>query len=495
MQPHTWPHPTRLAVDKLQREADGLKARAQALLHRMRYMAGRVREAAQLQPATRPPARAAQVRQEQALHPAPPPEQQQQPAAAGDAGAGASSAAAPEAADGAGASGSGGAGAAADAAGDAAAGAVAGAAEEQQAGMECPVCLAAVPAGADINVFSACGHAFCRDCAAKLVLQQGCCAVCRTKVRGARLGRPSRYQGAVQGAWSGWQRSTHTAAHLPPCPRRSPPSRCSAWRRGARAAPAAPATPSLRRWARWGLCGGGARGPQRSSAQSHASRPCACGCLGSCVPPFPLARQVTRPPIRPPSPAPTRGRSSRRASGRPRWRACCAACCTCRPPRPPRRRSSSPSSPTPSGWWPWRCRPTVRRAAAAGKGDRPGGLGSRMYGCRRACRKRAAVGSLVAVARVTALLPALLRPRRDQVCPAGRGRAAGGACCMACGGMLQTASMRSAALAGPPHVPPLAAAPNQPPAPPRTRPPAAARPRRGARCSRSARTTRCGCFC
>lgn len=48
--------------------------------------------------------------------------------------------------------------------------------------MECPVCLSLVPPGSDINVFSGCGHAFCKDCATKLVLQSGFCAVCRQKV-------------------------------------------------------------------------------------------------------------------------------------------------------------------------------------------------------------------------------------------------------------------------------------------------------------------------
>lgn len=55
--------------------------------------------------------------------------------------------------------------------------------------MECPVCLSAVPAGSDIHVFSGCGHAFCPDCTAKLVLQQGFCAVCRQKVTAKQVFR------------------------------------------------------------------------------------------------------------------------------------------------------------------------------------------------------------------------------------------------------------------------------------------------------------------
>lgn len=102
------------------------------------------------------------------------------------------------------------------------------------------------------------------------------------------------------------------------------------------------------------------------------------------------------------SAAPAALRSSRRASGAPRWRRCCAACCTCRPPRPTRRAWCSAryapgwggdneeqcslqvfvrrrsalgsqalgsllcpcpplprSSRMPSSWWPWHCRPTA----------------------------------------------------------------------------------------------------------------------------------------
>lgn len=66
--------------------------------------------------------------------------------------------------------------------------------------MECPVCLGMVPAGADIHVFSGCGHAFCKDCAAKLVLQQGFCAVCRQKVTAKQVVRVAAGGSTCSGA-------------------------------------------------------------------------------------------------------------------------------------------------------------------------------------------------------------------------------------------------------------------------------------------------------
>ncbi|PRW05825.1 E3 ubiquitin- ligase SHPRH [Chlorella sorokiniana] len=136
------------SVDKLQREVDRLREQAVGLLHRKRYMASRVSEARQLH---QPPA--AVQRREPAQQQQ---QQQQQHGAAADQRGGVGPS---------------------------------GAAPEEQAGMECPVCLGLVPAGSDIHVFSGCGHAFCKDCAAKLVLQQGFCAVCRQKVTAKQVVR------------------------------------------------------------------------------------------------------------------------------------------------------------------------------------------------------------------------------------------------------------------------------------------------------------------
>lgn len=151
------PHPSSYslltAADKLQREADSLIQRATALLHRMRFMASRISEARQLGRAPR-----AGETGQQAQHPMPPPEQQQEqqqqeePAAASNCGAGTSAGAASAAAgdNGMGPSGSTNAGAAVA---GTAGGAVGPSAHQEQAGMECPVCFALVPAGSDIHVF------------------------------------------------------------------------------------------------------------------------------------------------------------------------------------------------------------------------------------------------------------------------------------------------------------------------------------------------------
>ena len=180
------------AVDKLQKEVDGLKERASALLHRMRFMAGRVSEVRQLhQPSGSGQQQQEQQQQQQeqqqqqqlsGSRQQEQQEQQQQQQLSGSRQQGQQhtgmdidgAAALPAATPGDGvASGS----------GDASAAVPSGAEKDHQAGgMECPVCLTTVPSGADIYVFSACGHAFCNDCASKLVLQSGLCAVCRAKV-------------------------------------------------------------------------------------------------------------------------------------------------------------------------------------------------------------------------------------------------------------------------------------------------------------------------
>ena len=163
-----------------------MKEHAVGLLHRKRYMASRVSEARQLQ---QPPAAVrrrelAQHLQQEQQQPGPadgeqlpqqvqPPEgaghqqqqeqQDNQPArsqgAAPELGTSAAAAAAAAAmgpeAGGGGPNGA----AAADQTGGLG---PSGAAQEEQAGMECPVCLGMVPAGADIHVFSGCGHAFCK---------------------------------------------------------------------------------------------------------------------------------------------------------------------------------------------------------------------------------------------------------------------------------------------------------------------------------------------
>ncbi len=141
------------------------------LLHRKRYMASRVSEARQLH---QPPAAIHRREAKQEQQPADA-EGQQQQQAPGDAQQGqppahgqgaateqhtvaAAAAVGLEGSEG----GTGGAAAAAAAgAGQYEAG-PSGAAPEEQAGMECPVCLGTVPAGADIHVFSGCGHAFCK---------------------------------------------------------------------------------------------------------------------------------------------------------------------------------------------------------------------------------------------------------------------------------------------------------------------------------------------
>lgn len=49
-------------------------------------------------------------------------------------------------------------------------------------GMECPICYESIGEGGDVYVFGACGHSFCRECSAQQVIQSGACALCRTKV-------------------------------------------------------------------------------------------------------------------------------------------------------------------------------------------------------------------------------------------------------------------------------------------------------------------------
>ena len=90
---------------------------------------------------------------------------------------------------------------------EATAGGEAGAAEavpgpSQRQALECPVCFC--EAKEDIHIFSACGHAFCKDCANKLVLEGGTCAVCRHKVTRKQVFR-------VAGAGAGISSSQRTA--------------------------------------------------------------------------------------------------------------------------------------------------------------------------------------------------------------------------------------------------------------------------------------------
>ena len=242
------PHPASAcapAVDKLQKEVDALKEAATALLHRMRYMASRVSEARQLQPGGGQ--RAQQGEQQPAAA------DQQQPRLPGGENGNATEGAEAGGASATAAAADGDAGpsaappTAAAAAAAAAEGGIPGpsgaySAEQPGAGLECPVCLTLVPAGADINVFrhgptewpaclpvpvpaamacsqvlqaphglsvcppcpcpccSGCGHAFCKDCTAKLVLQQGVCAVCRHKVTAKSVFRVAAGGGSGSGA-------------------------------------------------------------------------------------------------------------------------------------------------------------------------------------------------------------------------------------------------------------------------------------------------------
>ncbi len=63
---------------------------------------------------------------------------------------------------------------------------------------------------------SACGHAFCKDCAAKLVLLQGVCAVCRQKVT------PTQVRSACCGQVP--QSARATRGPLSPCPTTARPA-------------------------------------------------------------------------------------------------------------------------------------------------------------------------------------------------------------------------------------------------------------------------------
>jgi hypothetical protein len=159
-------------VDRLVREIAGLREKAEGLLHRMRYMQSRVSEARSLQPAAQGPGQGEQPGLEQ--------QQQQQQQQEGY--------------------GSGPAGEPAPPADQQAAAGVKPHAGEGGDGLECPVCLSLVPASADIHVFGGCGHAFCQDCASRLVLQQGFCAVCRQKVTARQVFRVAAGAGTSGGA-------------------------------------------------------------------------------------------------------------------------------------------------------------------------------------------------------------------------------------------------------------------------------------------------------
>ena len=216
---HPLTHPSAChaaAADKLSREAERLKERAQGLLHRRRYMEARVSEARQLQPgsgvaAAGQPAEGQEQRQQQQQ------QQQQQQAmqveqrqeeppdrqAAGSNGFTAAAAGiGPPAA--AAATGTSTDTAAAEpgtaAAGPSAEAGPSAAYAELAGGMECPVCLTVVPAGGDINVFrwqsggegrAGARHAACEQGRAGRRLQPAGVAACRQAHRCFELRRPA----------------------------------------------------------------------------------------------------------------------------------------------------------------------------------------------------------------------------------------------------------------------------------------------------------------
>ena len=53
--------------------------------------------------------------------------------------------------------------------------------------LECPICYA--PIEEDVYVFGGCGHWFCRECSGQQVIQSGTCAICRARVTSKQVFR------------------------------------------------------------------------------------------------------------------------------------------------------------------------------------------------------------------------------------------------------------------------------------------------------------------